>query len=121
MENMYKTLYEREIQKQRAKRKLEISHRKQARRRNLVIFGFVAIIIFAAIASFNRQDNYHFEETTIHIVEQGDTLWSIARQHSDNRHDVRQVIWIIQQLNDTTAMIFPRQVLEIPVFTILAE
>jgi nucleoid-associated protein YgaU len=78
-------------------------------------------LIIAIVAFVNRVDVYEFHETTYHRVAQGETLWNIAQQHSDNRHDTRRVVWEIQQLSDTTALIFPGDLLIIPVFEVMRE
>lgn len=60
---------------------------------------------------------YEYEDTVTYYVEQGDTLWKIARQYSDPKnHDVRRVIDIIEEINGCNANIYPDDALEIPVF-----
>lgn len=60
---------------------------------------------------------YDYDDTVTYYVEQGDTLWIIARQYSDpNKHDPRRVIAIIENINDCDSAIFPGEALEIPIF-----
>lgn len=63
---------------------------------------------------------YEYDKTVTYFVEQGDTLWTIARRYSDTRnHDVRRVISMIEEINDCNANIYPGDLLEIPVFNCL--
>ena len=48
-----------------------------------------------------------------YVVEGGDTLHDIARRLYPDR-DWREVAWEIEQVNDTTALIYPGQVLWVP-------
>ena len=62
---------------------------------------------------------YEYEDTVTYYVEQGDTLWTIARHYSSENHDVRRVIDMIEEINDCNATIYPGDALEIPVFSCL--
>lgn len=62
---------------------------------------------------------YEYEDTVTYYVEQGDTLWTIARHYSSDNHDVRRVIDMIEEINDCNATIYPGDSLEIPVFSCL--
>lgn len=50
-----------------------------------------------------------------YVVQPGDSLWSIARQHSTPRQDVRLVVYQLQQINKLVSPIIqPGQCLVIP-------
>lgn len=51
---------------------------------------------------------------TEYIVEPGDTLWSIARDHRKPRQDIRDLVWELQEVNEITPVIHPGQVLWVP-------
>ena len=49
------------------------------------------------------------------IVQQGDTLWSIAREYGPAREDVRRIVYRIKQANRLdTSLIHPGDVLLVP-------
>lgn len=48
-----------------------------------------------------------------YVVEDGDTLHDIARRLYPDR-DWREVAWEIEQVNDTTALIYPGQIIWVP-------
>lgn len=78
-----------------------------------VLFGTVWLLIHGS------DHFYEYEDTVTYYVEQGDTLWTICRQYSGDNHDVRRVIGMVEEINDCTAIIYPGDALEIPVFTCL--
>lgn len=50
------------------------------------------------------------------VVLEGDTLWHIARRHTQPGHDPRPVVELIRQANGLeTALVRPGQVLKVPV------
>ena len=50
-----------------------------------------------------------------YVVQPGDSLWSIARQHSTPKQDVRLVVYRLQQINKLASPIIqPGQCLVIP-------
>lgn len=80
----------------------------------VVCAGIVGFLVWAFIAADKAA--YEYTETTICWVEQGDTLWKIARDYSTEKQDVRRVIDIIEKMNDCGATIYPGQCLIVPVF-----
>ena len=51
------------------------------------------------------------------IVEEGDTLWKIAKRFTNDRIDIRQYINLILEHNrKASAVIYPGDVLEIPLY-----
>jgi len=113
------------IRRTAMKRRQRAEYRQRERNRRISnlfkAIAISAILLTLAVLWFSRPNVYAFETTTTHIVQRNDTLWNIAEQHSDHRHDTRQVVFLIQQLNDTSATIFPNQALQIPVFSILID
>lgn len=83
----------------------------------LMVTVCAGVVVFL-VWSFTAADKaaYEYTETTTYWVEQGDTLWTIARHYSTDRQDVRRVIDIIEEVNDCDATIYPGQLLTIPVF-----
>lgn len=87
------------------------------KRHNLALVIILTIgLLTAIIGTVTASDPYEYTETTAYWVEPGDTLWKIARKYSNPRQDVRQVIALIEELNDCTATIYPGDYLRIPVF-----
>lgn len=57
-------------------------------------------------------------EYIVHIVQPGDTLWTVARERQEEcgfKGDIRELVWEIQVASDTTALIRPGQILLVPV------
>lgn len=84
----------------------------------VIMFGLLFAVVFA-IQEDNA--NYAYTETTTYYVEKGDVLWNIAQLYSDNRHDVRQVVYEIEQLSNCTANLQIGQKLTIPVYEVMKE
>lgn len=87
----------------------------------LMVAVIIAVVFGTAWLLIHGSDHlYEYDDTVTYFVEQGDTLWTIARRYSDtNNHDVRRVISIIEEINDCNANIYPGDPLEIPVFNCL--
>ncbi|MGE4284448.1 MAG: LysM peptidoglycan-binding domain-containing protein [Clostridia bacterium] len=57
------------------------------------------------------KDNYVF----VHIVE-GNTLWDIAKEYNLGNKDIRKVVEdIMDENNMETAMLYPEQIIKVPV------
>lgn len=89
---------------------------------NVVAWILLAVIV-VGIGSLllhttaERKAAYDYTDVGEWIVERGDTLWVIAANYSDNRHDVREVIQIIYDLNPgLSATIHPGQRVTVPLF-----
>lgn len=48
-------------------------------------------------------------------VQQGDTLWSIAKQYLEPNENIRSLVYDIKKANDIGALLQPGQALQIPV------
>lgn len=84
----------------------------------LLMIGMFAVFILAVQDDNN---NYVYDNTTTYTVSTGDTLWDIAQDYSDNRHDTRQVVWEIEQLSGCSAELQPGQTLTIPLYNVLTK
>lgn len=90
----------------------------QIRNRKVITFLTIFLIILAiALLSTVRLASSSEPMNTIRvIVDHGDTLWSIAQANYDQSGDMRQYVYKIRKLNDLqTAMIYPGQVLHLPI------
>lgn len=110
-----------QIERQRKRRRQQ---QRQQRNKRIFTTTICLICLITMICLINnsiqqRQANYHYETTTNYIVSKGETIWTIAQQFSDNRHDTREVVYEIQKLSNTTALIFPGQELTIPLYTVM--
>lgn len=65
----------------------------------------------------NRDKAYQFTSSEPYIVSEGETLWSIAKMYSTNKHDTRKVIRIIKELTGKeNSSIQVNETLIIPLF-----
>lgn len=80
------------------------------------------IILLCIIASFAilmqpsdaKQAVIFSDQYEQYVVRPGDTLWGIAKAHS-NGQDIRHLVWEIQEVNGITPLIHPGQTLWVPV------
>lgn len=78
----------------------------------LIILLSISILAFTSISA-RGETNKQF--ISVH-VNSGDTLWSIARTHSDETNDIREVVYNIQTENQLiSSVIHPGQELLIPI------
>lgn len=89
----------------------------------VTVVGMVAVVVIvlwslAALLISNGKALYAYEDTVGYVVEQGDTLWTIARRYTTEQQDVRRAIDIIEEVNECDANLHPGQWLEIPVFNV---
>lgn len=85
-----------------------------------ILLTAICFIMFSIFVYFTIHESIHaydYEETVTYVVQQGDTLWTIARKYSSQRQDVRKVIELIEDINDCGAVIFPNDSIEVPLFT----
>ena len=73
----------------------------------------ISILVFASMATLNAysKDIPQFDYID---VKEGDTLWSIASNYSDNK-EIREVIFEISQTNHIqNASIYPGDIIKVP-------
>ena len=81
---------------------------------------YAAILIVALIIGLHECASQEVKPMrfTVVTVARGDTVWSIAAKHSTQSQDVRDVIAVIQQVNNLNRSvdIYPGQTLRVPIF-----
>ncbi len=88
----------------------------------LAVLAVIATTIKVLVIHFEEQaSRYDYTETTSYTVSSGETLWWIAKEYSDERHDVREVIDDIRELSNTTASIEAGQRLTIPLYDCMKD
>lgn len=85
-------------------------------RYKIATLALVIMALALIVGTLTAPDPYAYDETVPHWVEQGETLWGIARKYSTPKQDVRKVVTLIEEMNNCTATIYPDQLLYIPVF-----
>ena len=75
----------------------------------------VLVLVYAVMQAFIPRILANNEQVYIeHVVEPGETIYSISRMYRDDQ-DWRKTAYEIQQASDCTALIRPGQVLLVPV------
>ena len=76
-----------------------MKHKRIANKRRF--FGFVCLVVLVVglICSCAVQANVSEKNSIAHVVSQGDTVWSIAKQYCPNGQDVRAFAFEITQDN----------------------
>lgn len=119
-DQLAKYIQQREQAKQRRRRQARQTDRFFRIRNSIIISIVFFLIVLGGLVSYEqaRRERYSFTTTTQIEVQRGDTLWTIAEQaRTTNRQDIRQIVFIIQQQNELQGgLIFPHQILQIPVF-----
>ena len=86
----------------------------------IIFFIGSLIIFFLYITTSNIEATIIYDRTnTINIrVSSGDTLWSIASRHHDNKSDIREFIHKIKYINklDHSCTLYPGQNIMIPIY-----
>ena len=97
-------------------RRLRLRKEKQRARRNRILLVFTIVFALFCITAYAWGDEKKvtYEEV---IVNQGDTLWSIANQYTPASKDVRKTVHAIKKTNDCRDnVLYPGDVLLIPVY-----
>ena len=66
--------------------------------RAVVLLTAVAVVFFLLLAS-GVGAGHEVRPTAVHVVAGGDTLWSIAIQHTPSGEDVRTTVFDIKRMN----------------------
>jgi len=90
------------------------------RRRPFMYWQVVVLVsvaaLFALMSKGFSQPLAPAEEYIEVVVQEGDTLWQIARRYSGPEVDARKMVDMIRDVNDlSTAVVRPGQVLKVPV------
>lgn len=81
----------------------------------LTILFFVSILIISFIFTYKVKGYENSNMKTV-IVSRGDTLWDIAREHTNKEYDIRNEIYSIKEINNLeTSNIYPGQELIVPI------
>lgn len=95
------------------RQKLIVERRKQEAKKQrftlLLISCLIIVSLFAIVTSSAQGEIIGYETV---VVRPGDTLWSIAKEHS-NSNDIRKVIYYIDGKSET---IRPGQIVGVPIF-----
>lgn len=67
--------------------------------RAVVLLTVIAMVFFLLLTSGAGAGN-EVRPTVTHVVAGGDTLWSIAAQHTAPGEDVRATVYDIKRIND---------------------
>lgn len=80
----------------------------------IILTGIIISIIIIPFTVYKAKGNTTIKYTKV-VVYPGDTLWSIASSHNENKSDIRKIIYKIRKANNlNTAVIIPGQELIIP-------
>jgi len=76
----------------------------------------VALVVWAGARVAHAATEDDPLRGTIHVVQPGDTLWSIvSAEYGTQRHDVRELVYLVQQENDLAgAQLLPGRELHLP-------
>ena len=82
------------------------------------ILFFIAVIVYIIIISSksNRVYSSTYEDKYVEvIVENGDTLWDIAKKYTPKNYDIRKLVFELREFNEMEdANIYPGDIIRIP-------
>lgn len=79
----------------------------------LLSFCTTFLLLAACNLIFIEKPVYSYHNVT---VNNGDTLWEIAGQYTENKEDIREVVFrICEENNLTDQKIYPGQIIRVPV------
>jgi LysM repeat protein len=82
---------------------------------SILMISVIMIIVFSTLSHSFTADAINKTEYIDVIVRPGDTIWKIAKEHTDEHVDIREVVYIISKINEIeNSMIYSGQVLKIP-------
>lgn len=87
------------------------------KRKKLFLIATICIVSSFTIISIKNRTYANKEEKILikYTVQEGDTLWSIAKKYNKQGEDIRKLIYEIRQHNNISPMIREGQIIEIPV------
>lgn len=74
-------------------------------KKRISILLISAAVLVAPVIKVNGEEN----KEVIHIVKQGETVWSIAEQHKDKYEKTENMVAKIQIENNVTEVVYPGQ------------
>lgn len=80
----------------------------------IFILAMIALCVVLSITFLHADKEYRTKNI---CVKPGDTVWSIAssQSHDTIAKDIREYVYIICKENNTNGMIYPGQILTVPV------
>lgn len=87
-------------------------------RKVLLVLFIVSILVANYLVITNGINTYGDSETDYieYSVQQGDTLWSIAKRYSPDDLDIREYIYYIEKFNSLENTVIKRnQILKLPI------
>ena len=70
---------------------------------SLVVVMLIGFCVVSAIFGFNRASGTDIRSFVTVRVEQGDTLWGLAKAYGPEGYDRREVVYAIEKLNNVDA------------------
>lgn len=83
--------------------------------RKVLLVILVWFIFISIVGLVFGEDEISYENTEVYIVEEGDTLWSIASEINDGSYNTNNIVYEIRKLNDGEVVINEGQEVIIPV------
>jgi nucleoid-associated protein YgaU len=82
---------------------------------SILMISIMMVIVFSAFSHSFTASAINKTEYIDVTVKPGDTIWKIAKEHTDEHKDIREVIYVISKINEIdNSMIYSGQVLKIP-------
>lgn len=96
-------------------------YRKHSSINEIVIVVVSAIVLFALmfiiLTTVFQQDTHSIADTETYMVQDGDTLWGIAKlSNGYNQMDIREIIHDIKELSNCTTDIRRGDIILIPIY-----
>lgn len=83
----------------------------------MIIVSFVMISSIATVIGLNTAESADIPQYIEISVEDGDTLWDLAKEYGPSHVDTRKTIYEVSLLNDLEDnYIYPGQVIKFPVY-----
>ena len=83
-------------------------------KRAYIVIIFALVLMLAFIFWLHSLGTVYAEGWQKYIVCSGDTIYGIAECINDGSYDTRELVYMIQEHNDISAMLSVGQVIEIP-------